>query len=267
MRIIQENPTHIDLVLLDLVMPEIDGFEVLRRRQNMQDFVDIPVIVLTTSDIPNIQTNVYELGANDFLMKPINKATALARIQNLLKSKQRARSLRQKCISFNVPWELDEMTELFNKTTTLNLITNILSEQPHARHALLVVDIDNFKTINDEFGRTVGNHTISVISNMIASQFAESDIVGRIGGDEFMIFIPHVRSKQEVYKRTEELIQAISTKENLSIPNNVTISIGMAFSDGSNDDYSTLFSKADEALYYSKHAGKSCYREYDANAK
>lgn len=267
MRIIQENPANIDLVLLDLVMPGIDGFEVLRRRQNMQDFLDIPVIVLTTSDTPDVQTNVYELGANDFLIKPINKATALARIQNLLKSKHRVRSLKQKCVEFKVKSELDEMTGLFNKATTLSLITNILSAPPLNRHALLVVDIDNFKAINDVFGHTVGDHTISVISNVIASRFADSDIVGRIGGDEFIIFIQNVLSKQDVYKRTDELVQAISAKENLSIPDNVTISIGLAFSNGSERDYSSLFSKADEALYFSKHAGKSCYREYDIDSK
>ena len=85
MHIIEENAANIDLVLLDLVMPEFDGFEVLRRRQEMQDFLDIPVIVLTTSDTHEIQAKAYELGANDFLVKPIDKETALSRIRNLLK--------------------------------------------------------------------------------------------------------------------------------------------------------------------------------------
>ena len=262
MRIIQENTSEIDLVLLDLVMPGIDGFEVLRRRQSMQEFLDIPVIVLTTSDSQNIQANAYELGANDFLTKPIDENTALARIQNLLKSKRRVRSLIQKYVEFKVKSELDEMTGLFNKTTTINLITDTLAKHPDEHHALLAVDIDNFKAINDIFGHTVGDHTISIVSNVITSQFSGSDVVGRIGGDEFVVFIRYVSSKKDVYEKTTALVNIISERKNLSIPDNVTISIGLVFSNGNDTEYSTLFAKADEALYSSKHSGKSCYSEY-----
>lgn len=262
MRIIQENTSEIDLVLLDLVMPGIDGFEVLRRRQSMQEFLDIPVIVLTTSDSQSIQANAYELGANDFLTKPIDENIALSRIQNLLKSKRRVRSLIQKYVEFKVKSELDEMTGLFNKTTTINLVTDTLSKHPDEHHALLVVDIDNFKAINDVFGHTVGDHTICIVSNVITSQFSGTDIVGRIGGDEFVVFIKDVSSKKEVYEKTNALVNIISEKKNLSIPDNVTISIGLVFSDDSDTEYSALFAKADEALYSSKHSGKSCYSEY-----
>lgn len=262
MRIIQENTSEIDLVLLDLVMPGIDGFEVLRRRQSMQEFLDIPVIVLTTSDSQAIQAKAYELGANDFITKPIDENTAFSRIQNLLKSKRRVRALIQKYVEFKVKSELDEMTGLFNKTTTVNLVNDTLFKHPHEHHALLAVDIDNFKAINDVFGHTVGDHTISIVSNVITSQFSGTDIVGRIGGDEFVVFIKNVVSKKEVYEKTNTLVNIISAKKNLSIPDNVTISIGLVFSDGSEKDYSELFSKADEALYSSKHSGKSCYSEY-----
>lgn len=265
MRIIEENTCEIDLVLLDLVMPGIDGFEVLRRRQNMQDFLDIPVIVLTTSDSHDIQVSAYELGANDFLTKPINKGIAFSRIQNLLKSKNRVRSLIHKYVEFKVKSELDAMTGLFNKMTTTNLISNILLQSPQGYHALLVVDIDNFKAINDVYGHTVGDHVISIVSNAIISQFNGQELVGRIGGDEFLIFSQNITSKEEVIQKTNALVQIISEKKNLSIPDNVTISIGLAFSDGSEQDFSSLFTKADEALYTSKHAGKSCYSEYGSH--
>lgn len=262
MGILKENTADIDLVLLDLVMPGIDGFEVLRRRQEMQDFLDIPVIVLTTSDTQEIQAEVYELGANDFLIKPIDENTALARIQNLLKSKRRVRSLIQKYTEFKVKSELDEVTGLFNKATTMHLINNILSKHSEENHALLAVDIDNFKAINDVFGHTMGDHVISVVSNVIVSQFNGPDLVGRIGGDEFVMFIRNAASKEEVYQKTNALVKIISEKNNLSIPDNVTISVGLAFSDEKVCDYETLFAKADEALYSSKHAGKSCYSEF-----
>ncbi len=262
MHIIEENAENIDLVLLDLVMPGIDGFEVLRRRQEMQDFLDIPVIVLTTSDTHEIQAKAYELGANDFLVKPIDKETALSRIRNLLKSQQRIKSLIDKYVKFRIKAELDEMTGLFNKATTISHITDILSRHPGEQHALLAFDIDNFKAINDVYGHTVGDHTISIISSLIASQFSGSEIVGRIGGDEFVVFSQNVSSRAALYRKIDELLSIIAVKENLSIPDNVTVSIGLAFSIPQDTDYDSLFAKADEALYESKHAGKGCYREY-----
>lgn len=262
MHIIEENAENIDLVLLDLVMPGIDGFEVLRRRQEMQDFLDIPVIVLTTSDTHEIQAKAYELGANDFLVKPIDEETALSRIRNLLKSQQRIKSLIDKYVKFRIKAELDEMTGLFNKATTISHITDILSRHPGEQHALLAFDIDNFKAINDVYGHTVGDHTISIISSLIASQFSGSEIVGRIGGDEFVVFSQNVSSRAALYRKIDELLSIIAVKENLSIPDNVTVSIGLAFSSPQDTDYGSLFAKADEALYESKHAGKGCYREY-----
>lgn len=157
------------------------------------------------------------------------------------------------------------MTGLFNKMTTTNLISNILLQSPQGYHALLVVDIDNFKAINDVYGHTVGDHVISIVSNAIISQFNGQELVGRIGGDEFLIFSQNITSKEEVIQKTNALVQIISEKKNLSIPDNVTISIGLAFSDGSEQDFSSLFTKADEALYTSKHAGKSCYSEYGSH--
>ena len=262
MRIIEENAENIDLILLDLVMPGIDGFEILRLRQEMQGFLDIPIIVLTTSDTHEIQAKTYELGANDFLVKPIDKETALSRIRNLLKSQQRIKSLIDKYVKFRIKAELDEMTGLFNKATTIRHVTNILSRHPGEQHALMVFDIDNFKAINDVYGHTVGDHTISIISSLIASQFSGSEIVGRIGGDEFVVFSQNVSSQTELYCKIDELLSIIAVKENLSIPDNVTISIGLAFSDPQDTHYDTLFAKADEALYESKHAGKGCCREY-----
>lgn len=112
------------------------------------------------------------------------------------------------------------------------------------------------------YGHTVGDHTISIISSLIATQFSGSEIVGRIGGDEFVVFAQNVSSRAALYRKIDELLATIAVKENLSIPDNVTVSIGLAFSTPQDIGYDSLFAKADEALYESKHAGKGCYREY-----
>lgn len=189
LQMIKDKKNMIDLVLLDLVMQGMDGFDVLKHRQEMPEFKQIPVVVLTTTDTPE---------------------------------------------------------EL---------------------HALFAIDIDNFKAVNDIFGHKMGDHTISVVAGILASHFSGSDIIGRIGGDEFVAFMRDIASRQAVYEKAQELLDAILDKEALSIPENVTISIGIAFTEPYETSYTTLFQKADTALGNSKKSGKQCFSEYGVSAQ
>ena len=198
MDIISED-IHIDLVLLDLVMTGIDGFDVLRQRQSMQNFLDIPVIVLTTRDSVKMQASAYKLGANDYIIKPINRDIALSRIQNLLRARKRIKKLINQYDEYKIKAEIDQMTGLLNKATIVRLITESLTEHSEKHHAMLVVDIDNFKAVNDIYGHIVGDHTIGIVSSVISTIFTGNYyIAGRIGGDEFVIFVSNIKSKADV---------------------------------------------------------------------
>ena len=247
LELVERGEAQIDLVLLDLVMPGIDGFEVLRRRALSPKFAGIPVVVLTTSDDNETQVEAFRLGAREFLNKPIKPEIAVSRINNVLESQRRLNVMLKEQEELKVKAEIDEMTKLLNKATAEKMAKQILEEYPDENHAILMIDIDNFKNINDSLGHDVGDHVISVVAGIISMQFGGSDIVGRIGGDEFMVFMKNVKDCK---------------KENLSIPDCVSVSIGMAFSDESGIGYEPLFKKADEALYVSKEKGKSCYTEY-----
>ena len=112
----------------------------------------------------------------------------------------------------------------------------------------------------------MGDHTISVVAGILASHFSGSDIVGRIGGDEFVVFVRNITTKEAIYEKAQELLDAILDKEGLSIPENVTISIGIAFTDPYETSYTTLFQKADTALSNSKKSGKQCFSEYGVSS-
>ena len=199
---ILEKSSHlIDLVLLDLVMPGIDGFEVLRRRQTMDAFKDIPVIVLTSSNSIEFQTEAFELGADEFIIKPVDARIALSRVNNTLGVKSRLQSSLDEQNVWKIKSQIDEMTRLFNKVTIENLVTETLTNAPSALHALMVIDIDNFKSANDIYGHTVGDHIICVIAGVISSQFRNTDFVGRIGGDEFVVLMPDIPAKEVAFKK------------------------------------------------------------------
>lgn len=262
LELVERGEAQIDLVLLDLVMPGIDGFEVLRRRALSPKFAGIPVVVLTTSDDNETQVEAFRLGAREFLNKPIKPEIAVSRINNVLESQRRLNVMLKEQEELKVKAEIDEMTKLLNKATAEKMAKQILEEYPDEDHAILMIDIDNFKNVNDSLGHDVGDHVISVVAGIISMQFGGSDIVGRIGGDEFMVFMKNVKDREDARRKAQNIVDAFCKKENLSIPDCVSVSIGMAFSDESGIGYEPLFKKADEALYVSKEKGKSCYTEY-----
>ena len=248
LQMIKDKKNMIDLVLLDLVMQGMDGFDVLKHRQEMPEFKQIPVVVLTTTDTPEVQTKAFELGASDFISKPTEPAIARHRIDNILKTNRRLNHILQKQEALRIKSEVDEMTHLLNKATAEHAISHILLSTPEELHALFAIDIDNFKAVNDIFGHKMGDHTISVVAGILASHFSGSDIIGRIGGDEFVAFMRDIASRQAVYEKAQELLDAILDKEALSIPENVTISIGIAFTEPYETSYTTLFQKPDTAM-------------------
>ena len=166
--IMEKESDAIDLVLLDLVMPGIDGFEVLRRRQNMEGFKDTPVIVLTNTESVSSQSEAFALGADEFIIKPVDTRIALTRINNTLGVKRRLQNSRDEQKAWKTKSQIDEMTSLFNKMTVEKLITKTLTEHENGLHALMVIDIDNFKSVNDVYGHTMGDHVISVIAGVIS---------------------------------------------------------------------------------------------------
>lgn len=206
LEIIKKNGNNIDIVLLDLVMPNMDGFEVLRKRQTIKEFESIPVIALTTSNEISFQTEAFELGANDFIMKPVDARIAISRINNTLESVRHLKKVLEEQNSWKLKSQIDEMTHLFNKITTEKMVTSVLSEFPQKKQALIVVDIDNFKSVNDILGHKVGDHIICVVAGVLSSLFRNTDIIGRIGGDEFVVLMRNVPDYNVVTKKAAQLI-------------------------------------------------------------
>ena len=240
----------------------MDGFEVLRKRQTIKEFESIPVIALTTSNEISFQTEAFELGANDFIMKPVDARIAISRINNTLESVRHLKEVLEEQNSWKLKSQIDEMTHLFNKITTEKMVTSVLSEFSQKKQALIVVDIDNFKSVNDILGHKVGDHIICVVAGVLSSLFRNIDIIGRIGGDEFVVLMRNVPDYNVVTKKAAQLIDLFENKEGLSIPENISVSVGIAFSDDNDRTFSDLFSKSDQALYMSKKSGKACFSIY-----
>lgn len=253
---------NINIVLMDLSMPGISGFEILEQREKIDYFKSIPVVVITASNAIEDQIQAFEKGASDFIVKPFVPEIVMSRINNVMASTKRLQSILRESENLKTKAEIDLMTGLYNKITTETLCEAVLSSEPEKNHALFVFDIDNFKTVNDTEGHQAGDQTIKIIANMIVSQFRESDIVGRIGGDEFVVLMVGSVSKDIARRKAQDIVRIMKYKPNLTLPANVSLSLGLCFTEGKPMDYDTLFQRADECLYNSKKEGKARYKEY-----
>ena len=157
--------------------------------------------------------------------------------------------------------EKDPLTQLYNKMTTRSLIEETLEKNSSASHALLIIDIDNFKTINDTRGHTVGDQILVAFANELNRNFRESDILGRAGGDEFIVLLKNVQSVAMICDKLQQLTSSFKKYGiDHGLPGRLSTSIGVAMFNKDGKTYEELFKKADAALYEAKRNGKDQYK-------
>ncbi len=156
--------------------------------------------------------------------------------------------------------EIDLLTGLYNKVTTELFIENTILKYPKVFSALFIIDFDNFKTLNDTFGHTVGDKALKEISKEIRALFRRSDIVGRVGGDEFFAFLLNYGTMELLHAKAKYLCTKLKktySKKGQSVQ--ITFSVGIALFPEHGEDCTDLYKAADKALYEVKEAGKSGY--------
>lgn len=158
----------------------------------------------------------------------------------------------------------DSLTGLYNKGAAEMLVCNSISARSKEPAVLMMMDVDNFKGINDTYGHPAGDLVLKKISEKLGSLFRESDIIGRVGGDEFIIFLPHVRDESMLQVKADAILAGFrECFETELVHYRVTCSIGAAVYPRDGEDYNGLIRKADIALYRAKREGKNQYRVYN----
>lgn len=259
--VIEMCGNNIDIILLDLLMPDMDGFNFLEKRKESEFLSNIPVIVFTSCNGVEDQIRAFELSANDYITKPIQIGLIKSRMNNIVTSNKRMLSLLKNSEEYKAMAEKDLMTGIYNKVTTERMINDILSNSCGHQHAMLVFDIDDFKNINDTKGHQEGDRVIKEIASILSGAFRKSDIVGRIGGDEFLAFMNNIPSKDIAREKAYDLVSKMKYDYG-KVTGNVSLSIGLAFSEQEDATFNSLFEKTDKALYEVKKSGKGRYFEF-----
>ena len=250
----KEDPP--DLVLLDVVMPEMDGYEVCAQLKADESTRNIPVIFVTSHTDAEEETRGLELGAIDFIAKPVNPAVVRARVKTHLTLKAQSDLLRQMVF-------IDGLTGVANRRCfDERLDTEWRRAARSARPlALLLLDVDHFKRFNDRYGHQLGDECLRQVASAIKGGLARpGDMVARYGGEEFACVLPGTDADGAlaVAAGIEQAVRGLQIEHaDSDVCNVVTISIGISMSLPDREgDPTRLLALADAQLYRAKHSGR-----------
>lgn len=239
-----------DLILLDIVMPQMNGYQVLEELKLDTKTKDIPVIFVSSNDSQEDAAKGIKLGASDYITKPIYPDLVIARVNVHLRLKKQSDELKRMAL-------YDQLTNLHNRYYLIDAGGQRLGSayRTETDLSLLMIDIDHFKRINDLHGHDVGDQILQNVANIIASSFRSVDIVSRYGGEEFIIVLPECNLVQATEK-AEGLRADIESNDVWPIP--FTVSIGVACKTDKIENLHTLIKRADINLYKAKNGGRNC---------
>jgi diguanylate cyclase (GGDEF)-like protein len=252
---------HYDLILLDLRMPGMDGFQVMEGLKEIETDGYLPVLAVTAQ--PAHKLRALQSGAKDFVSKPFDMAEVLMRVHNMLE----VRLLHEAARNYGKMLESlalnDPLTGLANRRLLADRMSMSLV---HARRnksamAVLYLDLDGFKEINDTLGHGAGDVLLKMVAERLVATVREEDTVARLGGDEFIIALWHVSGADYATSAALRAIEVVAKPYNIE-GNTVTIttSAGVSIYPDHGEDADTLMKSADLALYEAKAAGRNVFR-------
>jgi len=254
---------NIDVVILDIIMPEISGYEALHLLKNCASTRDIPVVIITELTAASEVKKALDLGAMDFVRKSSEPIEILARVMSAIRFKENHDQL----VSSS---QRDHLTQLYNRqffNKTAEILMSQRMKYPNGL-ALIMVDVDCFKHINDTYGHISGDEILSYTANAIVKSVKKHDVVCRFGGEEFCVILINATPAQAyvVAERIRGNVEKmrftfcdISKNSGVSEVVIVTVSCGVNHmeSDDCVKSFAALINEADIALYEAKRNGRN----------
>jgi two-component system, cell cycle response regulator len=251
-----------DLVIISLGMRGFDGLRLCSQLRSLPEGRNVPILVIVSEGDRRKLNQALEMGVNDYLTRPIDRNELTARVRTQLRKKRYADQLRHN-VQLSLEMAItDQLTGLHNRRYMARHLDNLISSAKRSGKPLsfLIMDIDYFKAVNDSHGHDVGDEVLKEFASRIASNIRGIDLACRYGGEEFVVVMPDT-DVSFAYSIAERLRQQIERnpfvvgRGPLKLP--ITISIGIATTDGADDSAEALLRKADQALYSAKRSGRN----------
>ncbi len=252
---------ELDVILLDILLPGKNGFDVCKAIRELEDVSPPQVVIISSLDDLDSQIKGAELGADDYLIKPINGRVFRARINSLVRKKKYLDKLLSYYeIAMNSAI-LDGLTGLYNHSylkKSLDMEVKRSTRQQYPT-SVIMLDLDNFKYFNDTYGHPAGDSVLVEFSSVLKICVRETDLVARYGGEEFCIVLPY-SDKEEALVVAEKILQMIRNhkfaEKTCPVTESITASAGIACCPADTSSAVELINKADAMLYEAKKAGK-----------
>jgi diguanylate cyclase (GGDEF)-like protein len=274
-----ENKENIALVLLDVLMPVMDGFEVARLLNENENTRSIPIIFITADQDNAHVEEAYLSGAVDYIQKPIRKIALISKVRVFLDlwllrhglelevEQRRVAEHRVEHLATH-----DPLTNLPNRRGLYEELNELIYRSRRYKYssAVIYVDLDGFKHVNDHFGHEAGDRLLTQVATNFKAIVRQTDSVARIGGDEFIVLITDIDGETSLITKIESLLNEASRPLQFNRHQITTgASIGIALYPDHGDDAETLLHHADQAMYQAKQQGKNTFRFFteDINAK
>ncbi len=247
-----------DLILLDIKMPVMDGYEFMETIKKNIRFVNIPVIFLTADTGEGNESKCLRMGASDFIKKPFEPEVMISRIERVITQEERNNEIRMLAMK-------DSLTGLWNRKYMEERVSTFVSTGMSGSFMLL--DLDNFKGINDTYGHVAGDEALIAFGKTIQAFVHQDDLVARIGGDEFAVFLKNAIGEEVLASRIENLINDVEEKLKVVKLNDKvsSVSVGIAELPKDGASFAELYNNADKALYHVKRNGKKGYHFFNGD--
>ena len=238
-----------DLILLDVQMPVINGYDVLKLLQENRETAQIPIIFVTGKDSEDDEEYGLSLGAVDYIVKPIRPSIVKARVKTQIMIKQQRDLLTKMATT-------DHLTGLYNRHYMSDMLSKKVARVKRHGEALsvIIVDIDHFKNVNDTFGHLIGDIILKEVGKVLLDSARKEDIAARFGGEEFILILDNC-SLEDAQRKAQGLRKQIEALHPQEIA--ITASFGVAQLDESIEKYEDLLKNADKALYRAKEEGRN----------
>ncbi len=251
-----------DMILMSTALSDIDGLRLASQIKSQEETRNVPLLVLVDEDDSRLMLKALEMGINDYMTMPVDKNEMTARVRTQIRRKRYQDALKsqyQRSVSMAVT---DGLTGLYNRHFLNNHLENMVSQSVKngKKLALMLMDMDHFKEVNDTYGHDAGDRVLKQLSELILSVSRSTDLSARFGGEEFVMLMPETDEQSAL--GAAERMRAIVESTPFVIGANGetihrTISIGIANSHPDGDSAEALIKRADEAMYSAKRNGRN----------
>lgn len=247
-----------DLILMDAVMPEMDGFSATEKIKSLSECKEIPVLMATSLDDDLSVARAFEVGASDYITKPFNWSVLKHRISRILFAAEAENKIRH--LAYH-----DTLTGLPNRMLFIDRINQAISraQREQDQFALMFIDIDHFKVINDSMGHDAGDQLLNIVSDRLKNILRKTDTVARLGGDEFTVIIEDLDEPEWVVSVANNVLKLLDQPAEIDGQEvHIGGSIGIAMYPQDGENVGALLKNADTAMYKAKEMGRQTFQFY-----